>query len=56
MRAIRLDLPGAEVPGFSTYFVYLRVKNSARVNVFRDFLVSRLRTGHSEAHFPVLRI
>ena len=38
----RLVLPEAEVPGFSTYFVYpAELKNSARVNVFRDFLVSK---------------
>ena len=39
---VRLDLPGAEVPGFSTYFVYpAELKNSARVNVFRDFLIAK---------------
>jgi len=35
-------LPEAEVPSFSTYFVYpAELKNSARVNVFRDFLVAK---------------
>ncbi|HET7714214.1 MAG TPA: LysR family transcriptional regulator [Bauldia sp.] len=35
-------LPEAEVPSFSTYFVYpSELKNSARVNVFRDFLVAK---------------
>lgn len=35
-------LPQAEVPSFSTYFVYpAELKNSARVHVFRDFLLSK---------------
>ena len=35
-------LPEAEVPSFSTYFVYpAELKNSARVHVFRDFLVAK---------------
>ena len=35
-------LPEAEVPSFSTYFVYpAELKNSARVHVFRDFLVTK---------------
>jgi DNA-binding transcriptional LysR family regulator len=38
----RLVLPEADVPGFSTYFVYpAELKNSARVNVFRDFLLAK---------------
>jgi DNA-binding transcriptional LysR family regulator len=38
----RLVLPEADVPGFSTYFVYpAELKNSARVNVFRDFLLTK---------------
>lgn len=35
-------LPQAEVPSFSTYFVYpSELKNTARVNVFRDFLLAK---------------
>lgn len=35
-------LPEAEVPSFSTYFVYpAELKNLARVQVFRDFLVAK---------------
>jgi len=35
-------LPEAEVPSFSTYFVYpAELKNTARVNVFRDFLLTK---------------
>lgn len=35
-------LPEAEVPSFSTYFVYpAELKNSARVHVFRDFLLAK---------------
>lgn len=35
-------LPDAEVPSFLTYFVYpAELKNSARVHVFRDFLLSK---------------
>jgi DNA-binding transcriptional LysR family regulator len=35
-------LPEAQVPNFATYFVYpAELKNSARVNVFRDFLVAK---------------
>jgi DNA-binding transcriptional LysR family regulator len=35
-------LPEAEVPSFSTYFVYpAELKNTARVNVFRDFLLAK---------------
>jgi DNA-binding transcriptional LysR family regulator len=35
-------LPEAEVPSFATYFVYpAELKNSARVHVFRDFLLSK---------------
>ncbi len=35
-------LPEAEVPSFATYFVYpAELKNSARVHVFRDFLISK---------------
>jgi DNA-binding transcriptional LysR family regulator len=38
----RLQLPEAEVPSFSTYFVYpAELKNSARVHVFRDVHVSK---------------
>jgi DNA-binding transcriptional LysR family regulator len=35
-------LPEEQVPSFATYFVYpAELKNSARVHVFRDFLVSK---------------
>jgi DNA-binding transcriptional LysR family regulator len=35
-------LPGEQVPSFATYFVYpAELKNSARVHVFRDFLLSK---------------
>jgi DNA-binding transcriptional LysR family regulator len=35
-------LPEAQVPNFATYFAYpAELKNSARVNVFRDFLVAK---------------
>ncbi|WP_421726464.1 LysR family transcriptional regulator [Bauldia sp.] len=35
-------LPDSEVPSFSTYFVYpAELKSSARVHVFRDFLLSK---------------
>jgi DNA-binding transcriptional LysR family regulator len=35
-------LPEAEVPSFATYFVYpAELKNSARVHVFRDFILSK---------------
>jgi DNA-binding transcriptional LysR family regulator len=35
-------LPEAQVPGFATYFVYpAELKNSARVHVFRDFLLTK---------------
>ncbi|MEO8667850.1 MAG: LysR substrate-binding domain-containing protein, partial [Bauldia sp.] len=35
-------LKDAEVPHFDTYYVYpAELKNSARVNVFRDFLLSK---------------
>jgi len=35
-------LPEADVPSFATYFVYpSELKNSARVHVFRDFLVAK---------------
>jgi DNA-binding transcriptional LysR family regulator len=35
-------LPDAEVPSFETYFVYpAELKTSARVHVFRDFLLSK---------------
>ena len=35
-------LPEAEVPSFSTYFVYpAELKNSARVHVFRDFFITK---------------
>ncbi|MGQ7792618.1 LysR family transcriptional regulator [Faunimonas sp. B44] len=37
-------LPEAEVPSFDTYFVYpAELKDSARVTVFRDFLLSNAR-------------
>ncbi len=37
-------LPDAELPEFSTYFVYPEeLRNSARVNVFRDFLVGKAK-------------
>jgi DNA-binding transcriptional LysR family regulator len=40
--ALERLLPEAEVPSFSTYFVYpAELKNSARVHVFRDFLVAK---------------
>jgi DNA-binding transcriptional LysR family regulator len=35
-------LPGTQVPSFASYFVYpAELKNSARVHVFRDFLLSK---------------
>jgi DNA-binding transcriptional LysR family regulator len=35
-------LPDAEVPTFDTFYVYpAELKNSARVNVFRDFLLAK---------------
>jgi DNA-binding transcriptional LysR family regulator len=35
-------MPDEEVPSFSTYFVYpAELKNSARVHVFRDFLLQK---------------
>ena len=35
-------LPEAEVPSFATYFVYpAELKNSARVHVFRDFILAK---------------
>ena len=35
-------LPEEQVPSFATYFVYpAELKNSARVHVFRDFLLSK---------------
>lgn len=35
-------LPEADVPSFATYFVYpAELKNTARVNVFRDFLLAK---------------
>jgi len=35
-------LPETPVPSFATYFVYpSELKNSARVNVFRDFLLAK---------------
>ncbi len=38
-------LPEAQVPSFSTYFVYpSELKNSAKVNVFRDFLLAKAQT------------
>jgi len=41
---VRLQLD-AQLPSFSTYFVYpVELKNSARVNAFRDFLVEKART------------
>ncbi len=41
---VRLQLE-AQLPSFSTYFVYPEeLKNSARVNAFRDFLVEKART------------
>jgi DNA-binding transcriptional LysR family regulator len=40
--ALERLLPEAEVPSFSTYFVYpAELKNLARVQVFRDFLVAK---------------
>ncbi len=37
-------LPDEEVPSFASYFVYpAELKNSARVHVFRDFLVAKAR-------------
>ncbi|WP_026380980.1 LysR family transcriptional regulator [Afifella pfennigii] len=37
-------LPEAEVPAFDTYFVYPEeLRNSARVTVFRDFLIANAR-------------
>jgi DNA-binding transcriptional LysR family regulator len=38
-------LPDAQVPSFATYFVYpAELKNTARVHVFRDFLLSKARS------------
>ena len=38
-------LPEEQVPSFATYFVYpAELKNSARVHVFRDFLLSKAQT------------
>jgi DNA-binding transcriptional LysR family regulator len=38
-------LPDEQVPNFSTYFVYpAELKNSARVHVFRDFLLSKAQS------------
>lgn len=38
-------LPDEEVPSFPSYFVYpAELKNSARVHVFRDFLLSKARS------------
>jgi DNA-binding transcriptional LysR family regulator len=38
-------LPEEEVPSFSTYFVYpAELKNSARVHVFRDFLLQKAQS------------
>ena len=40
-RLVRL-LPEAQVPSFATYFVYpAELKNTARVHVFRDFLIAK---------------
>jgi DNA-binding transcriptional LysR family regulator len=40
--ALERLLPEAEVPSFATYFVYpAELKNSARVHVFRDFILSK---------------
>ena len=37
-------LPEAEVPSFDTYFTYpAELKNSARVHVFRDFLLAKVQ-------------
>ena len=37
-------LPDADLPAFDTYFVYpAELRDSARVNVFRDFLLSKAR-------------
>ncbi len=42
--ALRLVLPGIELPAYEAYFVYPpALKNSKRVGVFRDFLVSKAR-------------
>jgi len=38
-------LPEEQVPSFATYFVYpAELKNSARVHVFRDFLLTKAQT------------
>ncbi len=38
-------LPEEQVPSFATYFVYpAEMKNSARVHVFRDFLLSKAQS------------
>ena len=38
-------LPDEEVPSFATYFVYpAELKNSARVHVFRDFLLAKAQS------------
>jgi len=41
---IQLDIEGSRLPSFDTYFVYPEeLRNSARVNVFRDFLISQAK-------------
>ncbi len=43
-KLIQIELPGAQPPEFDTYFVYPEeLKQSKRVGVFRDFIVSRAR-------------
>jgi len=38
-------LPETEVPSFDTYFVYPdAMKNQAKLNVFRDWVISKSRT------------
>jgi DNA-binding transcriptional LysR family regulator len=40
---VQIDLP-AETPAFDTYFVYPEeLKDSKRVTVFRDFIVSKAK-------------
>jgi DNA-binding transcriptional LysR family regulator len=38
-------LPDEQVPSFASYFVYpAELKNSARVHVFRDFLLTKAQS------------
>ncbi len=40
-------LPSVELPSFETYFVYAaEMRNSMRINVIRDFLLSKAASWH----------